>query len=53
MKYKFYAKTIEITNTTYYMVEIKDDKTILTNLDFTIKNFNELKIFQKPKRLNL
>ena len=43
MNYIFYTKTIDTTNTTYYLVDIKDDNTILTNLDFTIKNFSELK----------
>ena len=41
MDYKFYKKTISTTGTTYYMVE--SETSILCNLDFTKRNFHQIK----------
>jgi hypothetical protein len=40
MKYKFYKKTIKTTGTTYYLVD--SEKTLLSNIDFTKNNFNQI-----------
>lgn len=39
IKYKFYKKTIDTTDTTYFMVE-SDEESVIINFYFTINNYN-------------
>lgn len=42
MTYKFYSKTIDTTQRTYYMVEVGTDYKTLENFDFTDKMSNQI-----------